>query len=193
MHGSEEKKKRTKQQLTNALILLCEEKNYYDITISDICTCAGVNRSTFYHYYNSKDDLLRKIEQEYVQYLRDLTPSLNLFYATAPSALQENFKTDLISVLNFHQKNKALTRFLLSPNGDPYFMRHIETSLQNAMLENLRQNHVQINTFEKYYVHFFAYGYVNTVWKWLKEQDCTIEEMADYLIQCMTNIPYQKI
>lgn len=190
MYGNEEKKQKTNQKITNALIKLCEKKNYYDITIQDICECAGINRSTFYHYYTNKDELLRKIEQKYAQHLRTLTPSLNSFFFNDISSCRSQIRKDLISVLNFHLENKSLTNFLLSPNGDPYFMHNIQNSLQTTLLENLKHNNIKIGTFEKYYVHFFSYGYVSTVWKWLKEQDCSIEDMADYLLQCSIKIPF---
>ncbi|HAH60530.1 MAG TPA: TetR family transcriptional regulator, partial [Treponema sp.] len=50
--------------MQNALIELVEQKKFDEITISDICRLAGVNRSTFYAHYSNKVELLEEAEQE---------------------------------------------------------------------------------------------------------------------------------
>lgn len=37
---------------------LFRENGYANVTIDDICTQAGITKSTFYYHYNAKDDLL---------------------------------------------------------------------------------------------------------------------------------------
>ena len=49
------------ESLREALIILMNEKNYYKISISELCMKAGVSRMAFYNNYESKDDLLRQI------------------------------------------------------------------------------------------------------------------------------------
>ena len=49
---------RTRQALSHALIALIQDKRYEAITVQDICERANVGRSTFYAYYQDKDDLL---------------------------------------------------------------------------------------------------------------------------------------
>ena len=44
--------------MVEALLLLLEKKEYDSITVKEICEKAGVNRSTFYMHYDTKDDLL---------------------------------------------------------------------------------------------------------------------------------------
>ena len=76
MGENNKKRSRTKEHLKTALISLCGKKAYYDITIQEICRQAGLNRSTFYRYYETKDDMLREIEQEYIDDILTLTPNL---------------------------------------------------------------------------------------------------------------------
>ena len=56
MHRS--KNSITSSLMIEALLLLLEKEEYDFISVKDICEKAGVNRSTFYTYYNTKDDLL---------------------------------------------------------------------------------------------------------------------------------------
>lgn len=69
---NQEKRDRTRATLKNALIELCDEKSYYDITIWDICNKAHAYRSTYYRYFDTKDDVLREIEHEYLETTRSL-------------------------------------------------------------------------------------------------------------------------
>ena len=48
----------TSSLMVEALLLLLEKKEYDFITVKEICEKAGVNRSTFYMHYDTKDDLL---------------------------------------------------------------------------------------------------------------------------------------
>ena len=49
-----------------ALEILLESKPYNKISITDICTKAGVSRETFYRHYNDKDEiLLTRVSKRY--------------------------------------------------------------------------------------------------------------------------------
>jgi len=51
---------RTRSALHHALIRLILERDYDEISVSDITEAADVGRSTFYTHFTDKDDLLRK-------------------------------------------------------------------------------------------------------------------------------------
>jgi AcrR family transcriptional regulator len=46
--------------LVEALVGLCAAKEYASITVADIARKAGLNRSTFYLYFEDKDDLVER-------------------------------------------------------------------------------------------------------------------------------------
>lgn len=54
------KKDFSKQCFYESLVSLCEEYDYNDISIKQICKKAGFNRSTFYRCYKTKDDVIRE-------------------------------------------------------------------------------------------------------------------------------------
>ena len=53
--------RRTKLQLKQAFIKLMEEKNYDQITVTDIVNRADYNRATFYRHYNFKEELAEEM------------------------------------------------------------------------------------------------------------------------------------
>ena len=66
-------KKMTEEILYKALVMLLENDDYEKVTILQICQEAGVNRSTFYRKFKSKDDLLRWKSNQLVQiYIHEL-------------------------------------------------------------------------------------------------------------------------
>lgn len=47
-----------KTYIMEAFILLLEEKSFSEITIKEITKKAGVNRSTYYRNFDSKEDII---------------------------------------------------------------------------------------------------------------------------------------
>ena len=47
-----------KEYIIDSLLLLLKNKAYNEISIGEICVKAGVNRSTYYRHFNSKEDIV---------------------------------------------------------------------------------------------------------------------------------------
>ena len=58
MNGHEKQKEQSRQMLEDALFALMEEKEYRQISVSEITERADVARRTFYRLYQSKDDVI---------------------------------------------------------------------------------------------------------------------------------------
>ncbi len=54
-----------RESLQQALLMLMETKKFTQISVTELCKKAGVSRMAFYGNYESIDDLLDKIVQEY--------------------------------------------------------------------------------------------------------------------------------
>lgn len=180
-----EKRNSTKKKLKNALIELCNEKPYYSITILDICNRAGAYRSTFYRYYETKDDMLREIECEYVEDTRDLMPTLWRFHADATPEEYEQYRRELAAGMEYHRTHKKLCQFLLSPAGDIYFHAKMVESVADTTMRNLRKRSVDNAPNSASSVMFFASGFVTTIHEWLKNDNCSPQEIADFLLSMM--------
>ena len=69
----------TKKVLREALLQCLKEKNIKDVSITEICDIAKVNRTTFYKHYKSCQDIIKEIEQEQLDDFRRLLASKDLF------------------------------------------------------------------------------------------------------------------
>ena len=77
-HNSDKRVIRTKKAIKSALFRLMETKDISDITISELTTCANVNRRTFYTHYRCLTDILNEIESDLVQELSVLLSKIDL-------------------------------------------------------------------------------------------------------------------
>ena len=103
----------TKLLMKNALLELLEQKELADISITSICETADIHRSTFYKYYNTPADLLREIEQDYL----DRIP-------VPPQAVQLNQKALLeanTAFFDYVKENGKFFHILFSRSGDDGF------------------------------------------------------------------------
>lgn len=74
MTKSESKYFATAAKMDEAFLALLEKKDFAYIAVKEICTAAGVNRSTFYLHYETINDLLEEsagyINQQFVAYMQ---------------------------------------------------------------------------------------------------------------------------
>ena len=67
----------TKRMMKDALLELLEQRNLVSITVTAICEAADVHRSTFYNYYSDPADLLREIEQDFLDDIPSLPEAID--------------------------------------------------------------------------------------------------------------------
>ena len=76
---------KTKESIKHALIALMEREPFEVISVKQIVAASGVGRSTFYAYFEDKQDLLESIESELLEDLslyrsrRSFAPTENPF------------------------------------------------------------------------------------------------------------------
>lgn len=80
---------RTKRMLKDALLELLKDREIEEITISELCRKADVNRNTFYAHYSVPADLLREIEDDLVS---------SILKQVAPDIQQGNYRLLLTNV-----------------------------------------------------------------------------------------------
>lgn len=113
MNKSESKYFKTAAKMDDALIRLLEKKEFEYITIKELCSEAGVNRSTFYLHYENMADLL----EETLEYMgTKFTGYFEIDEKNTMKSLSEGKPEDLIfvteknleSYLNFIKDHRSL-------------------------------------------------------------------------------------
>lgn len=85
----------TKKKMMDGAICLFREKGYEAVSIGNICDCFGVTRGSFYHHFNSKEDLL-------LLWIKEKTDEMNQGYREEPTkSAKENLRTLLLGYAAF--------------------------------------------------------------------------------------------
>ena len=63
--GSNKTALASQRQLADAMMRLIRQKPYAQISVSELCGKAGINRSTFYKHYGSQMDVYEEMEQDF--------------------------------------------------------------------------------------------------------------------------------
>lgn len=63
---------KTRQTIRNTLSLLMSEKELSDITITELCSRAQINRKTFYRHYRAISDVINELENELLTKFSDI-------------------------------------------------------------------------------------------------------------------------
>ncbi len=113
--------RKTKANLYKCFLKLIEKKPFIEITITDICKIAMINRSTFYDHYNDKYELLNAVTEDFKNDFAN-------FIKISPS--YKNNKQYFIELakqfIDFIDQNKKRYKTLLTiPNNESIIAKKI--------------------------------------------------------------------
>lgn len=163
--------KMSSEKIETAFLSLILNNKYEDITISQVCKQAGINRSTFYCHYDDINDLIIKIESKFAK------GTASIFNYGERQTHQA-----FIEMFTFIKENKYFYKAFLNI---PY-ATYAETNTKIDILKHIGSS----TKFEKsdtmkifYRASFFGAGIKEMCRLWL-QYDCreTPEEMAKILI-----------
>jgi len=177
--------RQTQRTISTILIAFREliyRKGYDAITISEITEEANIGRSTFYHHFNNKLDLLATLHQNRFR-------TLNIVPSTREAWLADFPSQELTQFLIHSQNNMTASFFLYSVQKEHsliqkriqnIFIKHIEHQLKSAFSEDAFNIPLSI------LASAIAGTFTMTLQGWLQNShDITVEEFALYLHQLM--------
>lgn len=139
-----------KTYISKSLLILMKEKAYSKITINEITAKAGVNRSTYYRNFQSKEEIIRfYISNIMKDYIKEFDESEDKSNENYMSIIFNNF---------YKHKNELL---LIHKNKMSYLM----LDELNEYFELLKGINLSIG--EKYKMYFHTGGIYNFLNLWL--------------------------
>ena len=121
----------TKRMMKDALLELLEQNELVDISVTALCEAADVHRSTFYNYYSDPADLLREIEQDFL----DDIPSL-------PEAIDQLDQEQLLekneAFFDYVKENDRAFRILFDESKGSCFTSRLVATLCSGYIPVLR-------------------------------------------------------
>lgn len=144
--------------IVDAMFILLREKDFNDIRICDIAKLAGVNRSTFYRHFHSRQDIARLFYQRL----------LESCFAAAHEKEPDNEEYLCLIFRMFREEKEKL--LLLDRNGLSYLLLEI----MNAYFFTRKDNSSMRSE-----IHFYYHvgGLFNAFLYWLHEDMNTSPEI----------------
>ncbi|MGN1401368.1 MAG: TetR/AcrR family transcriptional regulator [Bacillus sp. (in: firmicutes)] len=161
----------SKDCIATALIKLMKQKNYEDITVTDICHTAGVSRVTYYRNYKSKEDII-------TQYLQELTYQFDQ-EVNSLNASKDVYKW-VLAYFRFWMKHRGFLICLEESRLSYLMLLHI-----NSHISSLSK------TAKQKYVGYCIVGSLhNMLLEWMKEG---ISESPEELAKIVCDIYHKPI
>lgn len=171
--------KYTKMVLKESFINLLEQKDISQISIKKICEDADINRATFYAHYNDIFDLMRKIEDEF---LENINAHLEEYYEI------NNSERAIIlaeKIFEYVKENARLCKLLLSERGNFDFQKRVMMLVYDLIISELTYDNRISKTDAEYVYSFTITGCVGAVQKWLEED---MKQSPRYMAEMIVNL-----
>lgn len=150
----------TKRVIEDSLIKLLETKEIHQVTVTDICKNADINRGTFYTHYKDAYDLLESMEDKL----------FNQFLEYINENPMEDCKDSLfIKVLELILENKDLCKVLFCKRRDDRILDRLIYIANKANFEHIYNNSNEFTeSYLNYYIRHAVGGGVAIVQTWLE-------------------------
>lgn len=150
----------TKKVIKESLIELLQSKEIHQITVTNICKKAEINRGTFYLHYKDAFDLLQSMEDELfnqvIEYINE-------------TQVEDYADLLLIKVLELIKENKDLCKILFCKQRDGRIIDKILdiTSKANLKLLLCNLDEFNISNFD-YFIRYSVGGVLAIIQFWLE-------------------------
>ena len=124
--------KYTKKVIKDTFLSLLEKKDISSISVKELCDIADVNRGTFYRYYEDIYDLLKKIEEEFIEEIRESNSIVHMSNHSIYTFTKE--------ILDIFENNKKLVRILFNADSNIYFLDDVLEVAYEKCIGNWESN-----------------------------------------------------
>lgn len=161
----------TKQIIKETLLEIMKEKPVSRITVSEICKKADINRGTFYLHYNDPADVLREIEDDFI--------NDNTSYFFPYVKARQNW-SDLTEVFTSVLNNREILLILMGPNGSGTFQTRMQEMIRPVILKDWKSQYPEYKEEDLAFVYAYAAsGSIQVLMKWMENpENITPEDFA---------------
>ena len=147
----------TKRLMKDALMELLQQHELVNISVTAICETADVHRSTFYKHYKDQADLLRDLEQDYLDQVPIPSRDLNQWE-------EDELLAETTAFFDYVKRNEGAFRVFLGETTSSDFAAR----LIDLLCSKYSTSGVNGNDTTSYYAHLYvANGTVGMLRKWL--------------------------
>jgi len=150
----------TRSILIDTFFELSKQKPLDKITVSEICSRAGFNRSTFYQYFNDSHHMLSCIGDDMLLYIKDTV--VNQIGKVRPEKL---FVDEFIKI---HEDKRYILKLLLGERLNIFPLK-LKESLIPLFAEQMHMSMADEQTI--YMLDFYLSGIISVVSRWVTSDE----------------------
>ena len=180
---------RTKKGLKNAIASLMLEHSIEEISVTDLCKNANINRVSFYTHYQDKYELLHDLLQDIVN-LIDRENQVYFLTNRTGDYLKDYTNTISHSIYKICFENKNIIKSLSKQENTVLIAMVEEVIIKEGIkiFENL-ENELDFKFPPKFIIKFLLGGFSKVVFEYaLTEKDLTEKEFFTYFDQLFYSI-----
>ena len=164
------RQRKTREAIFRAFEKLLSEKSINKITVNDIIEQADIGRTTFYDHFETKDALLKELNNELFCHIFDCMDKSNvehnhIFSCDAPDSV-------FLHLFQHIYKNDNHIFELLSCQNNDMFLNHFKTGLIGLIESKYDQllNKKSTDLPKDFWTNHIATTFVETIRWWLKNK-----------------------
>lgn len=162
------RQRKTREAIFSAFTELLSEKNFKQITVSDIIDRADIGRATFYAHFETKDFLLKELCEELFCHIFDSSSESDcehrhIFNCNAPDSVFKHLFEHL-----YKNDNQILE--LLSSENNELFLKYFKANLLQLVESQFNTFNGQKASFlpRNFYINHIASTFVETARWWIE-------------------------
>ena len=157
--GTDARVRYTKKMIRDTFLALLREKSVKQITVTELCRLAEINRATFYKYYRDVYDLLEQMEADALEHLRE----------TARRLQTDNAAEHFVRLLESAREHHVEYAVIGSDHGDPHFSQKVSACLFEESRETIFRQLPNLPDEERQMVcRFLEGGGTGTLARWME-------------------------
>lgn len=166
----------TKKILREALFSLLHERELSEITITELCKTADVNRNTFYRHYNIPLDILLEIEDDVFEKLS--------------AVLRKSTNMDDVILLSCQllESDKQMSKIVFTKaDGSGILSRILRSVRNNFPVENQIELTDEVKPFTEMAYQFGEKGSIAVIKNWIENDFSVPAESIAHMISYLVN------
>lgn len=172
----------TKSNLASAYWTLYKENGVQKVTVKDITSLAGYNRSTFYEYFKDVQDVQEYIENSILDYVRQEILPKDLDFFNTEEVINR------LTVL-FETKGEYLSVLL---SGNPLFIKRFKNLMKDIMFQSYPID--KKNPYAPYIFEYIISATIGTLNYWFQADDeLSLREIIKFIRTLNTGDPQKEL
>ncbi|UQS85920.1 TetR/AcrR family transcriptional regulator (plasmid) [Nicoliella spurrieriana] len=173
------KRNETIKRIVNGTLTLSKTHGFNRVTVSQIVNEVGINRGTFYRYFNDKNDVIETVENQILNHIDKFQSRLmNMnIHAIRKQIISGAFINYILQLFDMHREVLTL---LLSDKGDINFNNKLEFFFTQMNYKTIGKLNFTINKKQKMMIATFLTGAVLNLLKLslFHPKDYTADDIA---------------